>query len=369
MNRKARRALKRKAEKAEKTNLTAPGTPVPEARTIDEAEAKIIWQKVIEAVEAEPRDATFIKGASGISHPTVAVGVDEGKKRLILISGESDARAAALAQADIQAALRSYHVLVARPLAVNLAPAAQMVKALSGRSSFSLKDLPKEGNQEALSEFIGPVIGNIIAASSVASTRAMPQIIQILEQLSNLSLEGGENAEDATVGLDGLAAFDATKMDRQYGICPFPLYDFDIDDFERIITTPERDEVRALLASRGVFQFFFPAPDQLALGLIERSDIKSPDDLIRQVDQAPELGHPLGKSELAPERVNVGDLIEMLKGKNLVVEGEYSYEVTEEGKSVRQTVRYKPREGLLSKLINRFELKIDLKDLFRSGPG
>ena len=55
------------------------------------------WHNIIWAVEAKPRIATSIQGLSGFYHPVVAVGVDEKRRRVIMISGESDARSAALA--------------------------------------------------------------------------------------------------------------------------------------------------------------------------------------------------------------------------------------------------------------------------------
>jgi hypothetical protein len=52
-------------------------------------------------METEPRDIRSVRGASGFVHPILAAGVDEGRKRTLIVSGDPDARTAALAQADI----------------------------------------------------------------------------------------------------------------------------------------------------------------------------------------------------------------------------------------------------------------------------
>ena len=63
------------------------------------------WKKFLKAAETEPRIVPSIQGASGLSHLTIAVGVDDRRARAVIVSGESDARAALLVQADIQATM------------------------------------------------------------------------------------------------------------------------------------------------------------------------------------------------------------------------------------------------------------------------
>jgi hypothetical protein len=83
--------------------------------------------------------------------------------------------------------------------------------------------------------------------------------------------------------------------------------------------------------------------------------------------RAPQIGHPFGSAELIPGDVKMGELVDMLKERGFSVEGEVGLELTESGKTSRATVRFKPREGLLSKLSHIFSVKLDLslKDLFR----
>jgi len=43
------------------------------------------------------------------------------------------------------------------------------------------------------------------------------------------------------------------------------------------------------------------------------------------------------------------------------------YELTAEGEQQRSIVRFKPREGLISKLINRVSVKVNLKNIIKIG--
>lgn len=61
-------------------------------------------------------------------------------------------------------------------------------------------------------------------------------------------------------------------------------------------------------------------------------------------------------------------MIEALKEKGLIVEGEFStIEITEEGTEKRMQVKFKPRESIFQRLSNIFSIKVDLnlKDLFK----
>jgi len=103
----------------------------------NETDLSRFWRNVLRAAEAEPKDATVIKGASGIEHSIVAVGLDESRRRLLVVSGEHDAHSAAMAQIDIQSALNNFQVLVARPIAVDLSVLAKGMVEMTGRTTFS----------------------------------------------------------------------------------------------------------------------------------------------------------------------------------------------------------------------------------------
>jgi hypothetical protein len=79
-----------------------------------------------------------------------------------------------------------------------------------------------------------------------------------------------------------------------------------------------------------------------------------------------QLGHPLAVPEIVDKVTSPYEIIDQLRSRKLIVEGEIGYEISEQAQSARLTVKFKPREGLVSKLVNRFSIKLDLKDLFGS---
>ena len=61
-------------------------------------------------------------------------------------------------------------------------------------------------------------------------------------------------------------------------------------------------------------------------------------------------------------------MIDELQEKGLLVEGEAGFELTEAGQSVRGVVKFRPREGFISKLLQRLNVTVsaspaDLKKL------
>jgi hypothetical protein len=68
-------------------------------------------------------------------------------------------------------------------------------------------------------------------------------------------------------------------------------------------------------------------------------------------------------------RIDPVGIVEQLVDQGLLVEGEIGFEVTKDGNTQRATVRFRPREGLISKICQRLNVKIEatanLKDLFR----
>ena len=105
-----------------------------------------------------------------------------------------------------------------------------------------------------------------------------------------------------------------------------------------------------------------PAADQLALGLIDRGSV-SPRSVLDQLVLAPSIGHPQGQMELIPQGTTLPEVIDALQDRGLVVEGEIGLELGSEGRQIRTSLKFKPREGLVSKLINRFSISMDLKNL------
>ena len=166
----------------------------------------------------------------------------------------------------------------------------------------------------------------------------------------------------STVDLAPLVALDPAAADRTVGNCPIPLYDFEADDAEVLHAGNDVSAVRDVLRRRSILQYFYPPPDQLVLGFAEGGT--PAERLSEAIAQAPVTGHPLGDLELLPSNTRLEDVIDGLHDRGLVVEGEVGYELSEEGKSVRAAIRFKPREGFLKKLSRILSVKLDanLKD-------
>lgn len=385
MNRRERRARqsskgkkKVQAEAASAPNPAASGpqtgTQANTAPVISDQEAQIIWDKFLQAVKVEPKRTEFIRGASGLQHPVKALGVNEDEKRLVIISGETSARAAALAQADIQSALKDHYVVVARPVAINVSLASSAITAAIGSDEIRFSELPSlPDDQKSIEAFLHPILERLLNPAVLAFSSFGPHLIQIIEQLRNIKFENflaensAESATKLSINLRDLNRYDPTEMDRLHGVCPVPLYDFTPDEFQSVLSSQEIEDVRDLLTKHDLYQYFFPAPDQLALGIVDRAKIISVDELISQVSQAPSLGHPFAAPELSSSEGSLFEVVDGLKERGLVVEGELSLETTPAGKSLRQTVKFKPREGLVSKVLNHGSIRDAFKELIRIG--
>ena len=120
-----------------------------------------------------------------------------------------------------------------------------------------------------------------------------------------------------------------------------------------------------MLKRHDIIQYFFPAADQLALGLVDQNKF-SVGDVVQHLEKTPEIGHPFGGLELVDPLTKLKDIDELLQDKGLVVDGELGIEITPDGTSVRSIVKFTPREGLLARLSQVFSMKINfnLKDLF-----
>ena len=344
-------------------------------------ETSEFWQNILLAAETEPKKVSSILGASGYSHPVVALGVDEKRRRVVMISGESDARSAALAQGDVQAAMPSVKVVMARPLAVNLSSIAKVLSTMLGNSKISEKEIDWIGkNQEefnekakAAGEKIGQ-LGNVIASQpfEAFNLNFIAMIKDAVQQLSLVEVE--ENKGDKpdvkssipTIDVKKLSILDPAEADRNMGVCSLPLYEFTDEDIETLKSKVDVERTKAFLRQYDVLQYFFPAADQLALGLVDHGR-SSVDTLIDQLKRTPSEGHPYGSLELLNSEVMLDDLIPALQEKGLLVEGEIGFEVSPDGQQYRAQVKFKPRESLINKLSRVFSVKVDisLKDLFK----
>ncbi|MFH1051082.1 MAG: hypothetical protein V1779_09180 [bacterium] len=341
---------------------------------MSEVNKQIFWDSFLKAVETEPVEAKPIQGISGIYHDTTAIGVDEKRKRLVIISSEPDSRNTILIQSDIKSKIKEYHIILARPAVVNLGYVASFITTLIGNYDFSMSELNElvkdkidfqkriEKYGEQLKAFHG--YKKIINFDS-ATISIISMIKEVIDQLSMIKMT--KEVDDTYFSLKDISLFDPASYDREQGICPVPLYEF--EDFETIAFQQgnNHDYVRHILEKKHILQYFFPSPDYLAIGLIS-SSISKTSDVISKINEAPHIGHPLGENDLLDKNISLLNIIDALKDKKYAVDGEICLEVTEEGKKYRNIVRYQPREGFLKKLSNVLSIKLDfnIKDLFRN---
>jgi hypothetical protein len=327
------------------------------------------WNNILGAVHVTPKAVHRIAGASGLTHEIIAIGVDDTSKRMVIVSPEHDGRTAALVQSDIQGAHPDYRVLTIRPAAVSVSKLAQAIEAVFGSPIMTEATFAAiQKNQAPLQSALNQSLGNLVGVGEKLALPKLPQILELIQQLAKLKfartdLSGSSSDGRFSIDLTTILSYDPIGADRDVGVCGFPFYDFDEQAIDAILATSSTDEVADALRQRDIFQYFYPAPDQLALGLVERG-ISNPDKLSSILEKAPRTGHPFGQAELVETQSSVLKAVNALQARNLVVEGEFGLEVSPDGMRVRSTVKFKPKEGLVSKLINRFSFNIDLKDLF-----
>ncbi len=321
-----------------------------------------------------------MRGASGLLHPTVAIGIDEKRHRLVIVSDDPDARSAALAQADIQAAHVDHHVIVARPISVNLSKVAEHIIGLVGGTvigptQFEKWSTKKRVRQKTIDAKIERFVNQGLVPAFQGFEWATVDLVaawqDVIMQLSHLAIEppsanSGLKAIVPSIRLGPLVALDPAEVDRQLGNCVVPLYDFTESDADIFHRSQDLDAVREVLRTRNLLQYFYPAPDQLALGFVDRG-VAGLGGIVTAMRSAPAVGHPLSTPELVSVGTSLDDIVDALRDRKLVVEGEIGYELTTEGRTVRASVRFQPREGFLSKLSRILSLKVDvgLKDLFK----
>jgi hypothetical protein len=344
---------------------------------ISEQHAKEVWNAFGRALGAEPREALSIRGASGLDHAVEAISVDDKNGRVIIFAAESNPRIAALMQVDIQATMPGARVLLARPIAFDAASFARRFVEQMGRPDIdlqewgnSLKDPPTKPGEvhPALTKLLGPFV-------AVLENVKLPPMNQVLAFVQQAALIDWVSAlkSGSTIPLANLLTMDSMEADRAYGICPIPMYELSDRDWELLLSGGNLGDIQERLKALGVFQYFFPPPDQIALGMVER-DGANVASISSAVDAAPKIGHPLGPSELVSSSGTfMPEMVAELIDHGLLVEGEFGLEVTPSGTNVRSMVKFRPREGVLSKLIQRFSVNANVsvspKDFFPPSSG
>jgi hypothetical protein len=207
---------------------------------------------------------------------------------------------------------------------------------------------------------------------SAASLNLVAVWKDVIQQLSLIEIEPHPRALPdgktvaPTLHLRKLVALDPAEVDRSLGVCSLPLYEFSESDVEVLQRGIDLEAAREILRARDIFQYFFPPPDHLALGLAE-SRTRPASELVADLVRTPEIGHPFGQFEVVDSSLNLNEVVVSLQERGLLVDGEVGVEVTEGGKQLRAQVRFRPREGLLARLANVLSIKVDLslKDLFK----
>lgn len=332
-------------------------------------EKTIFWNKFFSAIRAEARPASSIVGASGLNHPILALGADDANKRLIVVSGEYDARASAMMQMDIQSTLPGLHVVVARPIAVGLPIIAQRVIEKFGTPKITLEQFSNtiqtdQGRKDLLERTLISTAKNF----DIVPLDIISQILYTIKQLSYIQIATIADAAGRTVfsgnlDLSNLAAQDLTQLDREVGVCPLPLYAFGEEDWNAFESN-STEIITQQLKHIGIFQYFFPPPDHAALGLIDRA--RPPKDRISSnLSLLPKMGHPMGDAELVAPASPMTAVIDQLQSKGLMVEGKAEFILTDKGREIRATVQFKPRESVVSKLINKIRIGVNINNYFK----
>lgn len=338
-----------------------------------------IWKSFCTALGAEYREHKEIQGSSGLIHPVQAIAVDEVKKRLIVVSAEYNPRIAALMRVDIQATLPDTKVLVARPIAVDLAHATRSL-FFDGRGGLDYSKVIEiaqvlgsgNSNKDLVEKQFGPQLTPIFDGIKRSGLPIRSHILHTLEQVSSIDWARFKDAKHTDLvglmlqGIQMIQGLDNLAEDRQQGICPIPTYEFSDHDWEVFLRGREIDEIQARLKALNIFQYFFPPKDSFALAMVDNGKGNLSD--IAVAEQLAEAGgHELSGNELLRDVNDLPDILAAFKDAGYIAEGEMSWEMTQAGESVRQSVKFRPRESLVAKLIGQFSAKfnMDLKDLFR----
>lgn len=345
----------------------------------DDLDTKQIWKSLSSAIGVEMREATSIRGSSGQDHPVQAVAVDDKTNRVVIFSAEPSPRIAALMQTDVQATLPDVHVLVARPVIFDLSEIARRVAkqtdihalaTLLTQMSTKQKKRAQQSANDLFSAKLGPAIKPLFDTATKVRLPFSVQVLDIVEQIANVDWTSTflktPTTETFLSTLLSMTAIDSAAADRRLGVCPIPLYDFSEADYELLLSGKDIDELQARLKALGIYQYFFPAPDQLLLGLADNR-VTEDGSLVLAAEEAPTHGHLLGAPELFQDNATLLETLEELKGAGYVADAEFGVEITDKGRAVRQNIKIRPRESLISKIAKIISVKLDIsaKDIFK----
>jgi hypothetical protein len=173
-------------------------------------------------------------------------------------------------------------------------------------------------------------------------------ILQVINQMTRLNWSDiiKEDMAESVVSIDSLLSGLDSDTERQLGICMVPMYSVSADEVDNVKSSSSLDPARQLLERLGVWEYFFPDGESLALGLVDRG-FDEPQKLEEAIVLAPKNGHLINEREEVPK---LDALLANLQAKGLVGEFEAKLKVDIGGQKVRATVKIKPQEALLVKL-------------------
>ncbi|WAC27886.1 hypothetical protein [Ancylobacter sp. SL191] len=331
-----------------------------------------IWSSFSRALGADPREHQTITGVSGVEHTALVIAVDDAAKRVIVVAAEHNPRIAAMMQVDIQATMPDVNVLIVRPVVFDLGDIARRLFQTTAEAQVDVPSLmatmsamasqPTEKQQEHIASVAGPTFAPIFQAIKHIEIPPLSHIFEIVQQSAQLDWEKIFNAVtgkgEGIISFQDLLAIDNIAADRSLGVCPIPLYELQEDDWGLLSSGRDIGDVKQLLERLNIYQYFYPSPDQTALAVIDRG-VGDRDLILNHVSRAPVIGHPFGVPELT-DASDLPHMLQELSDAGYVAEGEFGYEISESGTTQRATIKYRPREGAISRLINAFKLNVNV---------
>jgi len=334
--------------------VTTPKEPEDPGVTIDGS----FWRPLLSALETRPMGQQKIRGASGIDHQVVDVGVDEIRNRVILITDTPEPKASAFIQSDVQQLYPQKKVIVARTLLLpNVARHLKTTIESTGLKFLDLRAIKAAGERktddlsEALKAKFAPLLEAVFGDKRLHNHSAGAYLMQLISQLGALNWSGilSEDVKDRLLLEPLVKALDeVTDIDAQLGLCPLPIHALGADEVENVKTAAGLLQARELLERHGIWEYFFPKSDELVLGLVDRGFVDGAQ-LKTALTVASERGHLIDEKETIPD---LPATLAKLKEQGLTVEGEHSVTTTVAGRETRTLVKFKPKESLLTKIQN-----------------
>lgn len=172
--------------------------------------------------------------------------------------------------------------------------------------------------------------------------------------------------KEGTISLKGLTQLDNLSVDRRYGICPIPLYEFNEADMEMLQSRSDIPAIRERLHELGIYDFFFPPVDALAVGFVD-GGVTTQAGVTNAVAVAEGLGHQVASPVLVDATDDVARLLAELKESGHVAEGELGLEIGPNGRTFRASVKFRPQESMFSRVLQRVNLTINPSNFLPGG--